>query len=376
MKKLNKLTHTLTYLILVGLTLVSCGTEEDPHDNLLVVTVGSSTVQVGSAISFMASTTLDGDVTTQATYFVNGEQIEGNTFTPTVANESNEVYATFDGLTSSTAFFSSTDVLPSAYTQKVLVEDYTGTWCGYCPRMFTILEHMTDYSERVIPIAIHCPGSPTDPWAYEYALEMTNPANYNATGQPKGKINRIFDVNQFTQQYPCPSSNPEIYTPQLDQYLNMTAPLGLAINSTLNGNSLTISVKVGFATDAVPDARLVVTLLEDGLSYNQANYLAGTSFPDCVYNSGSYNVNPIPNFPQEHVLLKAYTDIYGDIIPQSEISNGAVYTKDFNVSLPSNVTNSQNLSIVAFVLGNGDQISNREVINVQKAHVGVNQNFD
>src|SRR5690606_39958781 len=49
------------------------------------------------------------------------------------------------------------------------------------------------------------------------------------------------------------------------------------------------------------------------------------------------------NFPQKHVLLKSYTDIFGDDIPASQVEDGNVYSQDFNVSLPSNVTNSQNL---------------------------------
>src|SRR5690606_13035845 len=154
------------------------------------------------------------------------------------------------------------------------------------------------------------------------------------------------------------------------------APLGLAIDSSLSGSSLSINVKVGFATDSVPNARLVVYLLEDGLSYNQVNYFTGQS-ATCDPNFDYVNLpNPIPNFPQEHVLLKSYTDIFGDLIPQNHISNGNIWSRDFSVSLPDNVTNSENLSIVAFVLGNGDQVNNRPVLNVQRAKVGANQDFD
>src|SRR5690606_11748671 len=159
-------------------------------------------------------------------------------------------------------------------------------------------------------------------------------------------------------------------------YLNQTASLGLAINSSINGNNLQIEVKVGFAVDELSDARLVVNLIEEGLTYSQVNYYNGSNVVcDPEYNYISMP-NPIPGFPQEHVLLKSYTDVFGDVIPATQISNGSIYTQDFEVSLPSSVTNPNNLKIVAFVLGNGDQISNREVINVQSAPVGVNQDFD
>src|SRR5690606_29857990 len=183
---------------------------------------------------------------------------------------------------------------------------------------------------------------------------------YNANGQPKGKINRIYPVNMLEGVQPCPN-DPTGYYPQIDPYLNQAAPLGLAINSTLSGNSLNIQVKVGFATGDISNAKLVVNLIEEGLTYDQKNGYYGSSFPNCPFNQGEYNQNPIPEFPQKHVLLKSFTDIFGDAIPADEVADGNIWTKDLNVSLPSNVTNANNLYLVAFVVGNGDEISTRAV---------------
>src|SRR5690606_3621850 len=145
---------------------------------------------------------------------------------------------------------------------------------------------------------------------------------------------------------------------------------------TLSGNSLNIQVKVGFATGDISNAKLVVNLIEEGLTYDQKNGYYGSSFPNCPFNQGEYNQNPIPDFPQKHVLLKSFTDIFGDAIPADEVADGNIWTKDLNVSLPSNVTNANNLYLVAFVVGNGDEISTRAVLNVQRAKVGTTQNFD
>ncbi|SMC84375.1 Omp28-related outer membrane protein [Moheibacter sediminis] len=375
MKKLNNLTHTFIFLALFSGLLLSCGTEEDLADESIQMTMSAMSVPVGSQITFTASSSIAGDITSDAVYFVNGQQIEGSSFIPTEVNETNEVYASYNGKNSSTSTFASTDVIPSQYTQKVLLEDYTGTWCGWCPRMNSIMHYLTDYSDKIIPIAIHTQGTPQDPWVYEYALDMASTANYGAGAAPAGKINRIHTLDQFQQQHPCPNTR-EVYYPQVDTYLNQSAPLGLAINSSLSGSSLSINVKVGFSTDVVPEARLVVVLVEDGLIHNQYNYFSGSgSNCDPEYNYSSMP-HPIQGFTHNHVLLKSFTDIYGDIIPTNQISNGAVYTKPFNVTLPANVTNASNLSVVAFVLGNGNQIKTRGVINVQSAKVGTNQDFD
>ena len=375
MKKLNKLTHLFILMLFSAGLLTSCGTEEEVGDASLELSLSSNSVNVGESISFQLFSSFEGDVTDAASFFVNGVEISGNSYVPGEANSSNEVYGIYDGKQSAVKTFASIEQVPSEYTRKVLLEDYTGTWCGYCPRMVSIVNYLTEYNDRIIPIAIHCQGAPSDPWTYEFWADMASPQNYNAMGAPKGKYNRIHSLNQYEGTHPCPN-DPTIYYSQADEFLNESANLGLAISSNLNGNNLKMTVQVGFATDSVPDARLVVTLIEDGLTYNQVNYYAGSGLNcDSNYNYSSMP-NPIPNFAQEHVLLKAYTDIYGDVIPQSEISNGNVYSRDFNVQLPSNVGNPANLKIVAFVLGNGNSIPTRGVLNAQRADVGSSQDFD
>lgn len=375
MKILNKLLVLTGFLTFFSFVILSCGTEEELADEMLELNLSDNSVQVGNSISFTLNSSIKGDVTSQAIFYVNEEPIEGNIYVPQTPKDDNTVYGEYDGRVSATKTFASVESIPSEYTQKVLIEDYTGTWCGYCPRMVTILNYLTEYSDRIIPVAIHCLGAPLDPWTYEYNLDMTNPDNYNAQGQPKGKINRIYELDQLQGTYPCPYDR-DVYTPQLLPYLNETAVLGLGINSSLSGNNLSIDVKVGFVTDDIPEARLVVNLIEDGLKHEQTNYYAGsgnTCDPEYDYANMPQH---IPDFPQEHVLLKSYTDIFGDVIPQQEIADGNVWTRNFNVQLPDNVTNSDNLTIVAFVLGNGDEISNREVINVQSAKINTEQDFD
>lgn len=375
MKKL-KLTHIFILLTFFSALFVSCGTEEDLGNETFQLRLSGESILVGNPITFQFISNLTGnDVTAQTVFVVNGETIEGNTFIPTEVNESNRVYAIYGDTESGVKIFRSIEVIPSEYTQKLLMEDYTGTWCGYCPRMATITHYLTEYDERIIPVAIHCQGFPSDPWTFDHAKEMIKPENYNAGLLPRGKFNRIYDLNQMQGTHPCPN-DASVYYSQANEFLNQTAKLGLGINSSLSGNSLKIDVKVGFAVNELPDARLVVYLIEDGLSHKQENFYAGqkmTCDPAFDYTQMG---NPILDFPQEHVLLRAYTDVFGDVIPQNEIAEGNVWNKELNVQLPSNVTNPENLKLVAFVLGNGNSISTRPVINVQSAAVGTFQDFD
>lgn len=380
MKKLNNLSHFFIFFILFSTLLISCGTEEELPEEAITVSASSLTVPIGSPVTFTANSNIGGDISSNATFYVNGDAITGNSFTPTEVRENNEVYAVSNGLTSNTLVFASTEGGggTESFTQKVLVEDYTGTWCGYCPRMVSILDYLTDANENIIPVAIHSPG-PQDPWVYEFAGSMQT--TYNAQGLPKGRINRIHELNQYTFQAPCPN-NPSLYMSQMEPYLNATAPLGLAINSTLADNQLTINVKVGFANESVSNPKLIVYLLETDLTHNQVNYFKGEPHSCDPANDYVNMPDPIPNFRQNHVLLKAYTNIYGDDILADQIMNG-VYTRNFNVTLPSNIgiglggtVRPEKLSIVAFVVGNGNANNNRTVINVQEAHVNENKDFD
>ncbi len=376
MKKSINLTRMFFLVFFSSLLLVSCGTEEDASDELLELTISQSSVPRGTPVSFQVSSSIAGDVTSQAVFHVNGTPISGNTFTPTVANESNEVYATFNGNTTATKTFASVETTPSEYTQKVLIEDYTGTWCGWCPRMMTIIQYFTNYSENIIPVAIHTPGTPVDPWLYEHAIQMMSSSYYDTGGAPAGQINRIHKIDQDKDATPCPN-NFSFFQNQIDPYLNQNALLGLSIDSSLSGNSLSMNVKVGFASSDISNAKLIVYLIEDGLTYNQYNYFSGSTTVSCDPNFNYANMpHPIPNHPQEHILLKTYTDIYGDDIPQNQISQGTVWNWEQTFSLPANVTNANNLHIVAFVVGNGNEIKTRAALNVQRAKVGTFQDFD
>lgn len=345
----------------------SCGTEEEIVPDTLTLTANSNEVYLGNPIIFSAISQNNGNVTTDAQYFVNGQAIDGNTYIPTEVN-TNTVYATYNGTTSNTVTFASLEeiILPDTYTKKVLAEDYTGTWCGYCPGMLNVLNHFTNYNNNVIPVAIHCG---VDPYAYEFHTQLQDA--YNADGLPQGRINRVNNLDLFTENFVIDycGTNQTYYEEMIQEYLEEPAPLGLAINSELNGNTLNFEVKIGFLVNQIANAKLVVYLLEDGLVHEQTNYFAGTGNSACNYSTYPDHIN---DYVHNHVLQKSFTDIFGDEIPADQIVADGFYTRNFNVSVPSNVENTEHLSLVAFVLGN----ENNEVINAQYVHVGESQDFD
>ena len=106
--------------------------------------------------------------------------------------------------------------------------------------------------------------------------------------------------------------------------------------------------------------------LENGLVYPQINFYNGDpSSP--FYQMG----NPIVDFVHDHTARAVFTDVFGDNIPNANTENGATHTANYTLTVPASVQNTANLELVAFVVG-----PDNKVLNVQKADLGENKDFD
>jgi hypothetical protein len=229
------------------------------------------------------------------------------------------------------------------FLKNVLIEDYTGTWCQYCPRVLHGIKQVESEQLRAYPVSIHrSVASSPDPYNFPAApLEQL----IGVTGYPTAMLNRkvLWDN--------------EISTTEVKNQIKLNADLGIALNSTISGGTINLSVNVKFVSN-FSDLKLVVYVLEDGLIYNQVN---ATS-----YFNGQ---NPIVNFEHDHVLRACLTDLVnGDTLTGT--TAGATVTKNFTVATPSNVANVAKMNFVAFVLD-----ATGKAINVRGAAPNVTQTF-
>ncbi|WP_047551128.1 Omp28-related outer membrane protein [Psychroserpens sp. Hel_I_66] len=234
----------------------------------------------------------------------------------------------------------------STHSTKVMIEDYTGTWCQYCPRLAYAVEQAVQANSNIIPVAIHDDNE----MLFPFATQMESA--FGVTGFPSGRLNRTINWNESTSQPVSLLSNRQ----------NM----GLAINSSIQGGTITAEVKVHYDLKVNSQNRLVVYLLENGLVYPQVNFY-NTDPSSPFYQQG----NPIPDFVHDHTARTVFTGIFGDDIPAAQSVTGNTYTANYNVSVPSSVQNTANLELVAFVVG-----PDNKVLNVQKADLGENKDFD
>ena len=332
------------------LVFVSCSEkyEINAGDSGIFATHNSSTRVVGQETSIRVFTEAGEEVTEQSVIFVNGEEIQGNTFT---AEETGfyEVVANYFNLEATELFIEYQDGSQTNYKKRVLVEDYTGTWCGWCPRVSQGMKLVDGVTDDVVFIAIHrAPVGTTDPYNYTNAESLEQ--FINTPGYPKGFINR---TNQW--KFPEPANIEQV----VEHTRGSNPQLGLAIHSSVNNNVLDVDVNVGFGKN-FSNLKLVVQVLEDNLVWPQVNYTE--------YYGGE---NPIPEYVHNYTLRYTATDILGDEIPNAEIINGGSYTRNLQIPIPDNVESISELDIVAFVVN-----TEGEVINVRKADLGEQQTFE
>lgn len=234
----------------------------------------------------------------------------------------------------------------SGYFKKnVLIEDYTGTWCGNCTRVSYAIELTKLQSQNIIPVAIH---NGNDPYHFAGIAPLKNLILPNSQlALPVSRLNRTL-IWTFPE------------TSNIQEAINLTgnnSGVGIAMNSSVANGNINLDVNMKFVLD-YSNLKLVVYLLEDGLIHFQRNY---TNF----YNAE----NPILNYEHNHVLRVSMTDILGDSITE-ETKAGDIITKSFSIPVPANIENPDNLNFVAFLVG-----SNNISINARSAHANENQAF-
>jgi hypothetical protein len=231
------------------------------------------------------------------------------------------------------------------FKKHVLIEDYTGTWCGNCARVAYAVEQVKQQTDKAVTVAIH---DGNDPYSFNGLGPLKDLILPNSTWSlPISRLNRM-----TVWTYPEPTN--------IQQAIDLTGnntTLGLALNSAVANGNINLDVKMKFIQNYT-GLKLVVYLLEDNLFYDQRNYTN--------YFNG---INPIPNFEHNHVLRSSITNILGDDLTGTNYN--ATITKSFSLTIPTNISNPTNISFAAFIVD-----SNNNVLNARASLANENQAFE
>ncbi len=338
----------ISVLIAGILLLQSCTKTESDFTEVPpeTITVNASTLNVttGTAVSFLVLSSINSsNVTAESKIYVNGNLIAGTSFTFAAAGNF-AVYATKGLLTSNVITVNVSTITGGAgYRHRVLVEEYSGNWCGNCPRILYGVDLLQQQTNKATVVSTHLFGG--DPFISTDGNNLA--AQQGVSGVPQGFINRT--IGWTGPQYENVA--------QVINAIQASATAGIAINSSITNNNLSVTVAAGYTQPLNGAAKITVYLVEDKLFSTQRNYSAN------LYGGQA----SIPNFEYNGVLRKVVSSLSGDAIG----SSGSLNEKTYSLTVPLNVTNISNAKIVAFITN-----SNGMVVNVQEAKVGQQKMFE
>ncbi len=234
----------------------------------------------------------------------------------------------------------------------VLIEEGTGTWCGYCPRGAVAMDYMDqNHPTTFAGVAVHN-GDPMTVTAYDNGADFS--------GFPGANVDRVILGGDV--------SNNDFETYHNDRK-DLIVPAGLDLTATINGNAITLNASATFRTPfTASNFRLGVIMSEDnvtgtGSGYNQTNYYANNalgamggfeSLPDPV---------PAAQMVYNHVgraLLGGYDGQTGSV--PAAITDGQVVNYTFNYTVPStSVRGNMHATLVLIDQANGEVVNAKQI---------------
>ncbi len=334
--------QSLFFLVLI-VSVLSCNTEDITQ--ITAIELSSIKTKVADTIVFEFNVrgNNSSDITDQTVIKVNGTPIEGSTYTTPIGDEQFLVQAFYDSLESNLINLNSR---VGDFEKNVLIEDYTGTWCGNCPRVAYAIELAKAETDNIVAVAIH---TGDDPYSFDASEALLD--EMGIFGLPTGRLDRTQTWSYL---------EPDHVSEAIDRTGFST--FGLAIESTQTASNINTNIHVKFSKTIETELKLVVYLLESGMHHDQVNYTD--------YFEGD-SVDPLVDFEQNHVLRALFTDSQGELIPLTESIEDNEYQLTLNKTIPDSIENSENLQLVAFVI----DANTGEVLNARESEVGDDQDY-
>lgn len=249
------------------------------------------------------------------------------------------------------------DVVPFKPTRRVLVEEYTGLWCGWCPSGYIAMEMIAeDYGDSQVSVCYHS----------DDAMAVTSNFAVDVRDFPGATVDRGELVNPY---YGYDERTQYGIAAVIDDALAVETFADIDITALLDGDTLTARAAVRFVKDiAEADYEVGFVLTCSGLTnrtWIQENYYSGRSgyagTPLEVLTTWAPSVSGLV-FNDVAVDVTGMKGLPGSI-PVSVVNN-TEYNADitFNISNNKLIQNRENLTVVGYLI---DKATGR-IINSNK----------
>lgn len=223
------------------------------------------------------------------------------------------------------------------FKRRILVTQFTGTGCGYCPRIINALYQLnsSDYADDVVLTAAHLYNS-GDPAYLSSAADLDS--SLGITSFPKVCID--LDKSATTG-----SSYSSIVDLVSNAQSRVDVKGGIAVNSKYNAETGTININVLVKAKESAEFRVGAWLLEDGIYGEQSN---DGYTPDDGVDFNTHN-----NCVRSAFSSSSSSDYTGYSLGTIEAGKSA--SREFSFGLKLNGTGSQsnwnhdNLRLVVFI---------------------------
>ena len=250
-----------------------------------------------------------------------------------------------------------TPTVPSNFSKKVMIEEFTGEWCGACPAGQRAIQDAANANQgRVLTMGLH-KASPHDRYESAFSVGMINHLvselrhpGLSSIGYPTILIGRAKGSNnQVINGFGNSSISGEV-----SKQLAEEAMCGLKLETTMNGDKLDVKVGYSFKTEVTGQVTLVLALLENNLD-------------------GSMQVSGGSGYMHQHVLREMITSNSGIAIDGS--TTGVIEEVEFtDIDLSSYV--SSECEVIAYIVVDNGTWDGHKILNAQGAHAGSNHDFD
>ncbi len=263
-----------------------------------------------------------------------------------------------------TAFVSKTP-----QTRNILLEEYTGVNCGYCPDGHKRGDELhAQYPDKVFQINIHAGGFSAG--VYNTSEGTALNTAFGVSSYPAGVVNRELINENGTYKYAIGRG---YWANIASQIMVNNAYVNVAAKTTINKSSRKLTCKVqAYFTDssAVGAGKnfINIAIVQDSIWGSQSG---GSALYPAMWDA------TINKYKHNHMLRTFITGVSGEAIPTN--TKGTLYSKTFTYTIPETISNEamvlEKLSIIVFVSQNNPlnalQVTQADqlptVINVSKS---------
>ena len=280
-----------------------------------------------------------------------------------------QILAIFTFIIVAGSFFYSCDTIEEPYFdenatvwngRKVLILDFTGQRCGYCPDGHrTLVQLQQTYPDAIVPVAVHCSflglsitDDTTQPFHYDFMTPisivlggdgLSSSGYFNISSQPVGT------VNSFS---PDDISAPGAWGTNAAGFMTRYPEFLISIESTYADSIISADISVETEVASTRNLKLGVYVVESHIIQWQEDY--------------SEEESPVENYEHNHVLRASMNGDFGEDINTGNagIAIGDEFTKSYTLKIGSDWV-TDNIQLIAFVYDN----DTKEVLQAEEAYL-------